>query len=95
MNPFKILELDNTASPSDVKKQYKQLLRVHHPDHGGTVNNFIELKEAYDKAMKISKATKCTECNGFGNTQKLKGFKVLEIICPKCQGSGKQYKEGK
>lgn len=93
MNPFEILELNNTASPEEVKKQFKQLLKVHHPDHGGTVDNFMELKEAYEKAMKISKNKECKNCLGYGVLYKLNGFRTAQTRCPECKGSGKQYKD--
>ena len=52
MDPYKLLELEPGASEDDVKKAWKRLARVHHPDLNpddpGAQKRFIRIKEAYD-----------------------------------------------
>jgi molecular chaperone DnaJ len=46
-NYYRILGLDNTCSKSDVKKTYYKLSMTNHPDRGGSVETFNEIREAY------------------------------------------------
>ncbi len=49
---LKTLSLDENASPEDVKKQYKSLVKRHHPDANGgsraSEDRFREIVQAYD-----------------------------------------------
>lgn len=47
-DPYKILNLDRSASDEDVKKRYRKLAMEHHPDKGGDANKFKEIADAYD-----------------------------------------------
>jgi DnaJ-class molecular chaperone len=46
---YKILELSPDASEDSVKKAYKRLARINHPDKGGSEEKFIKINEAYQK----------------------------------------------
>lgn len=46
----------------DLKKQYKKLAKKHHPDLGGKHEDFIELKNEYDKLFE--KLNTKTETSG-------------------------------
>lgn len=49
MNPYKILGLDKSATPMEIRKAYKQLASKHHPDKpGGDKERFQEVKAAYE-----------------------------------------------
>ena len=50
---LRVLRLDHSASPSDVKKAYRQLVHLHHPDKGGTVEMFYEIQNAYEQARQL------------------------------------------
>lgn len=62
---FKILELSESASPDEIKKQYKKLTKTYHPD----IN---KAPDAEDKFKKINEAYKLVqdggESNIFGNS---------------------------
>jgi DnaJ-class molecular chaperone len=47
-NLYDILELDKNANDKEIKKQYKKLAMIHHPDRGGDSSNFKEISDAYD-----------------------------------------------
>jgi len=46
-----VLGVDEDANIEDIKKQYKKLVKIYHPDNGGTAESFIELQEAYNIAI--------------------------------------------
>lgn len=55
---FEILGLAETASPEDIKKSYRQLVKLHHPDNFATgtesqqkmaAEKFIEIQRAYEE----------------------------------------------
>lgn len=45
---YEILGLSKDASPDEIKKAYRTLVKEHHPDRGGNEENFREIQEAYD-----------------------------------------------
>lgn len=46
---YRIMNVDEHATIEDIKKQYRVLAMVHHPDrNGGDENKFKELQEAYE-----------------------------------------------
>lgn len=45
---LKTLQLQNEASWSDIKQQYRRLCQQHHPDKGGDAIYFIEINQAYN-----------------------------------------------
>ncbi len=47
-NLYDILELDTGADDKEIKKQYKKLAMVHHPDRGGEPAKFKEISDAYE-----------------------------------------------
>ncbi|HHC6522214.1 TPA: DnaJ domain-containing protein [Vibrio parahaemolyticus] len=56
-NHLKILGFITGTKPTkiEVKKAYKRLSLIHHPDRGGCAEKFKELKNAYDKAINLCK----------------------------------------
>lgn len=50
-NYFSILEIPVTASEHEVRRAYRRLVKIYHPDSGNTESNeekFIQITEAYD-----------------------------------------------
>lgn len=47
-DPYKILELNRSASDDDIKKAYRKLAMTHHPDRGGDDAKFKDLVDAYE-----------------------------------------------
>lgn len=47
-DPFEILGIREDASPSDIKKAYRKLSLIHHPDKGGgDPDTFVKISKAY------------------------------------------------
>tara|TARA_R110002072_G_C7944889_1_gene532755 strand:+ start:2111 stop:2764 length:654 start_codon:yes stop_codon:yes gene_type:complete len=47
-NLYEILEVDNNASLEEIKKSYKKLSIIHHPDKGGDINEMKQINDAHD-----------------------------------------------
>ncbi len=52
MDPYKILELDNTATAEQIRRAYLRLADLHHPDRGGDPKVFKRIQEAYEELLK-------------------------------------------
>lgn len=46
--PYEVLDVPQRASEEDIKKAYRRLALVHHPDKGGTEEAFQEIAKAYE-----------------------------------------------
>ena len=46
-NYYLILEIKPEASKDEIKKAFRRLALIHHPDKGGDENKFKEINEAY------------------------------------------------
>lgn len=46
---FKVLRLCPDATPRDVRRAYRRLALIHHPDRGGDAAKFRELTEAFEQ----------------------------------------------
>ena len=46
---------DNINTLEELRKQYKDLLRIHHPDNGGNVADMQDINAAYDRLFKVLK----------------------------------------
>lgn len=48
---FELLELQIGATIEDVKKSFKSLAQIHHPDKGGDAEKFIQITTAKNKCI--------------------------------------------
>lgn len=62
----------SVSSLEELKKQYRKLALIHHPDKGGEEKDFIELKNQYDQLFEQMK-------KGF-NPENNKGFTAYDDI---------------
>jgi curved DNA-binding protein len=64
-DPHTILGVKKDATPEELKKAYRKMSKVHHPDKGGNEEKFKEVTDAYDKLTNPKRKT--TEPpSGFG-----------------------------
>lgn len=48
-NYYKILNISESATPDEIKKNYRKLALIYHPDRkGGDVQMFLKIKNAYN-----------------------------------------------
>ena len=45
----------NVNDLQELRKQYKELLKIHHPDNGGSVADMQEINAEYDRLFKVLK----------------------------------------
>lgn len=50
---WEVLGLHDRATLEQVRDAYRALARAHHPDAGGTHEEFVRIQSAYDVAMKV------------------------------------------
>lgn len=48
MDYYKTLDIEKSATQDEVKKAFRKLSLIHHPDRGGDENEFKKLSEAYE-----------------------------------------------
>lgn len=47
-NPWDVLGIQPDSNITDVKKAYKSLSQIHHPDKGGKIKDWLAISEAYE-----------------------------------------------
>ena len=52
IDPYAVLGLPRSASLEDVKKRYKRLAMIYHPDTGGTDEGFKLIDQAYQQIVR-------------------------------------------
>lgn len=52
---YKILGIERSATPEDIKKAYRRLASKHHPDKGGDKAQFQDVQEAYETLSDTAK----------------------------------------
>lgn len=93
-NPLKQLGLPDDALPSQVRARWRELAAEHHPDKGGTVENFQLLEAAYKTALLYAKLPRtCEACQGSGRRYLGQGFTRLVKPCEACKGLGTRILE--
>lgn len=57
INHFRVLGIRASATQDDIKAAYRRRARDTHPDHGGSSDDFAEVKEAYETLSDPAKRT--------------------------------------
>lgn len=84
-DPFEILGIGPTSNTIEVRRAYRELVKVHHPDKGGDPEVFKKILAAYQEAMEKACEMKCPECMGTGEKIISRGFISTSIRCPSCR----------
>jgi len=61
--PYQVLGVAKNASHDDIKKAYRRLARIHHPDKGGSASDFERISRAY-QAILVSSTSSVVEKGG-------------------------------
>ena len=48
MSHYQTLGVDKSATQAEIKKAYRKLCVIHHPDKGGDSDKFKEIADAYN-----------------------------------------------
>ena len=54
-DPYKILKIDPSAKLEEIKKAYRELVKIHHPDKGGDAKVILEINAAWEILKKKHK----------------------------------------
>jgi len=54
---------ENISTLEELRKQYKELLKLHHPDNGGNLETMQEINAEYDRLFKILKNQHENNCS--------------------------------
>jgi DnaJ-class molecular chaperone len=74
MNPYKILGVEQSATPDEIKSAYRKLASKHHPDRGGDTKHFQEIQSAYDMLTDPNKRGQHDFANFANQTHHFHGF---------------------
>ena len=83
MDHYKTLGIDRNASPDDIKKAYRKLAGIHHPDRGGDTAKFQHIQSAYETLSDPNKKQQydIPQQQGFpGGFNFQSGFNVNDIF---------------
>jgi DnaJ-class molecular chaperone len=91
---FKVLGLEkSTATRASVAAAYRLKAREHHPDHGGSAEEFDKATKARDACIDYidfpPPAEPCMVCGGSGRVGRGHGWTQVTWMCNNCLGSGK------
>ena len=51
---YEILKVDKKASPEEIRKSYRKLVKIMHPDKGGNEKDFKDLQTTYDVLLVLN-----------------------------------------
>jgi len=71
MSNYEILGLNKGATIPQIKKKFRELCMIHHPDKGGNQALFIKIKDAYEALLKGDSGEKKQDSySGYGREPK-------------------------
>ena len=62
-DPYQILKVHPNTKIEDIKKAYKELVKIHHPDKGGDIKVMLEINAAWEVLKKKNKNLNLNEVN--------------------------------
>ena len=67
MNPYKILGVTEQATDAEVKRAYFAMAAKYHPDSGGDAWVFAQVREAYDRILRLRQSAVSTPAQSVPN----------------------------
>ncbi|MBW3041184.1 J domain-containing protein [Prochlorococcus marinus] len=71
-DPYQILKVHPKTNLQDIKKAYRELVKIHHPDKGGDIKVMLEINAAWEilkTKHKNNKVNKIDNCNANRETR--------------------------
>ncbi len=68
--PYSVLGVTPDADEEVVRDAYRSLMKDHHPDHGGSTEKFIRIKEAYDAIQRNDAAASAGRTGQSGSVRR-------------------------
>ena len=65
IDPYQILKVHPNAKLEDIKKAYRKLVKIHHPDKGGDSKVILEINSAWEILKKKHKSLKVNKVDNF------------------------------
>ena len=65
-DPYQILKVNPNSKLEDIKKAYRDLVKIHHPDKGGDAKVILEINAAWEI---LKKEHKDINVNTFNNSK--------------------------
>jgi len=65
IDPYQILKVHPNATLEDIKKAYRELVKIHHPDKGGDSAIMLEINSAWELLKKKHKDLDLNKINNF------------------------------
>ena len=80
---YEILELSKDAEAGEIKRAYRLLAKIHHPDKGGDEKKFQQIQEAYDVLSDPEKRRTYDETGEIAEASDRSGeaIKMLQDAC--------------
>ena len=63
IDPYKILKVHPNANLEEIKKAYRKLVKIHHPDKGGDSQVMLEINSAWEILKIKNKKLNLNEVN--------------------------------
>tara|TARA_Y100001968_G_scaffold133740_1_gene122009 strand:- start:44 stop:697 length:654 start_codon:yes stop_codon:yes gene_type:complete len=83
-DPYQILKVHPSSKLEDIKKAYRELVKIHHPDKGGDTKIMLEINAAWEILKKKHKNLNLNKFN-HSKVYKPNEYKKEKINYSKCQ----------
>lgn len=68
--PYSVLGVTPGADEEVVRDAYRSLMKDHHPDHGGSTEEFIRIREAYEAIQRNDAAARAARADDAGSVRR-------------------------